>query len=1186
MERAGYTVLWGSPPPTRLSKRNREYLAWGGVAIAVKSHWSITEIAHPDGDVKQLHDQGRFVSAEVISPSDHQRLQVHVLYVTADPHMAAEQKWQVNTALAFAVAHGWYQRYAFLAGDYNKEKDQAPLFELLEDGALSCPFDILGVHRKDGLPGERKIDHILCSPPMTDLLCSADVIPFAPFPGHTPVTCGFSIPPPVVQPRLALPQPLPVQHLPDYPAEPACDWPPCRQVDQLIERHLVDEAFDCWTATWEDYLVSQCDANTVMSSHTGRGSCDGPAWKVPSAQLRPMACYDRHLHGVVTLEKRFEALAHTPEYSDDAADLRLAIRRIWSDLQHTEGFPPWPLNDMAWESAAWSCHAYLTSLKANRQRMMLERWRDSHQLKCDPYSVRSHRYVAGKCKVKPFRGLMVDGVFQVNSQVVDEALRCTWQRIHRLNGTDASTLMTVFENKYAELVPAGVGADHRPLGAQDLISALKRTKPHTAAGPCGWRATELKKLPMCAWVQLSTIFNLAESRGRLPRLCQILWQAAVPKTDDLQVPADGVRPIAIYSLLYRLYAKARYVTLKYEFQNVIYNDQYGGLAGRQLSTPVLCIAKHLDRSRVRPAAAHGADGMDSDPEFPHWITYDLTKAFDTVLPQLACRILEISGYNEAFLRTYLHHLTHNVRRWKLPHRGLGQQWYSHTGIAQGCPLSSMAAVAVYGVMTRHILRRAQQAGARVRVLSYIDDFNIGTADLLSLDVARKAMDEVVSDFGLSINAAKTKVVSKCDGLAGRMADVQSELPYCQVEEQKVLGVILGVGACVVLARLTWLLKLAMVCERIVRVAHLPVAYWAKVKLIETNAVAVWRFIPLSCPLAWHEYGKILKAIMVALGNGTTRAPALAQEILFVTQAKLHVAHPGYAHLYALCRLYRQHVSKVPSDMVLDWSAGDPHSLSGSVRHLCAYLKLTLTSDGSINSRAGTSVHMTAEDPDAVWLHNLREFFRRHELAALQQRRPREFDGVLHIDIEQVRRCLSRIHDPLSAGIARKFVGGGIMTRDRFSRHSRRGVRFLCETCQEPDSTFHVLWECGCLAHKRELQVTELPPRTCVAAAGLPAPGEMTDVQLTALYMQVVAIIIEYEALYPRASWKHLIVPAAAAAPRRIRLNGKTPPPPGGWTTPIVPVARLDTGGHDIEHFNNDKGKEAIRCRICRRQMLA
>eukprot|EP00971_Amphidinium_carterae_P329890 6462659-Amphidinium_carterae.2 len=50
MERAGYTVLRGSPPPTRISKRNREYLAWGGVAIAVKSHWSITEIVHPDGD--------------------------------------------------------------------------------------------------------------------------------------------------------------------------------------------------------------------------------------------------------------------------------------------------------------------------------------------------------------------------------------------------------------------------------------------------------------------------------------------------------------------------------------------------------------------------------------------------------------------------------------------------------------------------------------------------------------------------------------------------------------------------------------------------------------------------------------------------------------------------------------------------------------------------------------------------------------------------------------------------------------------------------------------------------------------------------------------------------------------------------------------------------------------------------
>eukprot|EP00971_Amphidinium_carterae_P136030 2695484-Amphidinium_carterae.1 len=37
--------------------------------------------------------------------------------------------------------------------------------------------------------------------------------------------------------------------------------------------------------------------------------------------------------------------------------------------------------------------------------------------------------------------------------------------------------------------------------------------------------------------------------------------------------------------------------------------------------------------------------------------------------------------------------------------------------------------------------------------------------------------------------------------------------------------------------------------------------------------------------------------MNTLGNGTSGAPAVAQEILFDTQLKLQIAHPCYAHLH-------------------------------------------------------------------------------------------------------------------------------------------------------------------------------------------------------------------------------------------------------------------------------------------------
>eukprot|EP00971_Amphidinium_carterae_P338276 6475541-Amphidinium_carterae.1 len=91
MSAAGYTVIWGAPPPTKLNKRDHEYLTCGGVAIAVRSHWTAVELSPSSDDARALHQQGRFVSADIVSPGQAQRIQVHALYVTADPKLRDEQ---------------------------------------------------------------------------------------------------------------------------------------------------------------------------------------------------------------------------------------------------------------------------------------------------------------------------------------------------------------------------------------------------------------------------------------------------------------------------------------------------------------------------------------------------------------------------------------------------------------------------------------------------------------------------------------------------------------------------------------------------------------------------------------------------------------------------------------------------------------------------------------------------------------------------------------------------------------------------------------------------------------------------------------------------------------------------------------------------------------------------------------
>eukprot|EP00971_Amphidinium_carterae_P326866 6457921-Amphidinium_carterae.1 len=121
------------------------------------------------------------------------------------------------------------------------------------------------------------------------------------------------------------------------------------------------------------------------------------------------------------------------------------------------------------------------------------------------------------------------------------------------------------------------------------------------------------------------------------------------------------------------------------------------------------------------------------------------------------------------------------------------------------------------------------------------------------------------------------------------------MPYQQASEHKVLGAILGSNDHTGKAREFWSNKIIAVNTRIQRVAHLPIAFQCKTRLIEGNAMALWKYVPLSCPLALGELTKVTRAIMRTLGNGTTRSPAVATEILFATQIRLHSAHPGYCH---------------------------------------------------------------------------------------------------------------------------------------------------------------------------------------------------------------------------------------------------------------------------------------------------
>eukprot|EP00971_Amphidinium_carterae_P313392 6228176-Amphidinium_carterae.1 len=137
---------------------------------------------------------------------------------------------------------------------------------------------------------------------------------------------------------------------------------------------------------------------------------------------------------------------------------------------------------------------------------------------------------------------------------------------------------------------------------------------------------------------------------------------------------------------------------------------------------------------------------------------------------------------------------------------------------------------------------------------------------------------------------------------------------------------------------------------------------------------------------------------------------------------------------------------------------------GSILHLCGLVKLQLVEQCLVN-RPGDGLL-------EGWHHRIYEG--QGNFKALWMRIWTKLEDAWHH---------AWVTEPLSAGTVRRFIAGGIMTSDGFSRHSRRGMRYHCEHCAVPASTYHVLWEWErkCFAKLRAITVQHLLERATPCA---------------------------------------------------------------------------------------------------------
>ena len=179
--------------------------------------------------------------------------------------------------------------------------------------------------------------------------------------------------------------------------------------------------------------------------------------------------------------------------------------------------------------------------------------------------------------------------------------------------------------------------DLPPLSGSDLRSALKRSRPTSAAGSDGWSHGELSILPHAAFQALADVWNSLE-RTQLWEHDLFTWSVALPKPGTAGSSPADFRLINILPRMTRLALSSRARTVLRLLVPHLPSWLIGSVPGRAASDLFLSLSLHIGRSHLQQRPTAG-------------LTLDLVKAFNTLPRPLGHGLLSALGLGE-FSRSY------------------------------------------------------------------------------------------------------------------------------------------------------------------------------------------------------------------------------------------------------------------------------------------------------------------------------------------------------------------------------------------------------------------------------------------------------------------------------------------------------------------------------------------------------
>ena len=667
-----------------------------------------------------------------------------------------------------------------------------------------------------------------------------------------------------------------------------------------------------------------------------------------------------------------------------------------------------------------------------------------------------------------------------------------------------SNSITDWERQYVKNIP-NIRCPTPLLEAHHLRQVLATANAHATAGPDNWYTADLRELPDPALQQLAEIFNRVEKLGSFPSSMLRSWTSMIPKSPEPQ-PPTSLRPIAVLSALYRLYASARQATLSSWFAEVCPEEILSYLPGRSTTDAALYISTRVET--IRQNREKGSF------EELHILSLDASKAFPSVDRRQLWSVLQAAG-----LPVWLSQLIEGAYE-QATTRFRVEGKYVHTeehtlkaGINQGCPLSTMA----FNAVQIPLVQLVAQHHPNARLVIYADDISIITTTKEELECTLKTVITYLDSVHVTLNKKKTQYWHIANEINRILVDEEVITARSTI---KILGHTFReelATAAPAARQQTEIMK-----NELQTLATIPLACASRQMATMCILTPRWHYSSWHYLQNWKQEAQVRAKLVAAFFPDLAAGPRSApMAILLFT--RMHRCDPFAAKFWCLFKMLAKHnIDIIDSIQIAFEQQTVPltpmAAFADMLMQMGGWLAGALYMDG-VNPPLPITQPYEITEYDK-WSHEWRVRrsvrLRLGYIRRLVDHR-REFRPLLHMNVDYAKTLswYRALEQGRTRSLLRIIMTGGMHTGDRAQRHRLEDpLRALCK--KYPDTEEHRFWTCEHFGDERAPILHLRPTHPTTAITGIYTKGDHTAVDDVLKVQQFMVLVASRHADHHRA----------------------------------------------------------------------